>query len=63
MQDTQTKRAFSIPEFADRWSIGRNSVYNEIARGELESVKIGNRRVITAEQEEKYRKRKEAVTS
>lgn len=55
MQDTNPKRALSIEEFAKRWSIGRNSVYNAIARGELGSVKIGKRRVITLEQEEHFR--------
>ena len=55
----EVKRAMTIEEFADRWSIGRNSVYNAIARGELGSVKIGKRRVITLEQEEAFRKLKE----
>mgnify|MGYP006086926283 CR=1 FL=1 len=59
MTDTQHKRALNIAEFAERWSIGRNSVYNAIARGELGSVKIGKRRVITFEQEEAFRKLKE----
>ena len=40
------KRALTIEEFAERWSIGRNSVYNAIARGELHSVKIGKRVVV-----------------
>lgn len=55
MQNAKHKRALTIQEFADRWSIGRNSVYNAIARGELHSVKIGKRRVITLEQEERFR--------
>jgi excisionase family DNA binding protein len=59
MQNSELKRALSIEEFAERWSIGRNSVYNAIARGELGSVKIGKRRVITLEQEEAFRKLKE----
>lgn len=59
MQTSQPKRALTIEEFAERWSIGRNSVYNAIARGELGSVKIGKRRVITLEQEEAFRKLKE----
>ena len=59
MQTLQSKRALTIEEFAKRWSIGRNSVYNAIARGELGSVKIGKRRVITLEQEEAFRKLKE----
>jgi excisionase family DNA binding protein len=59
MQAPNPKRALTIEEFAERWSIGRNSVYNAIARGELGSVKIGKRRVITLEQEEAFRKLKE----
>lgn len=55
MQTREDKRALTIEEFAKRWSIGRNSVYNAIARGELGSVKIGKRRVITLEQEEAFR--------
>ena len=55
MQTSEDKRALSIDDFADRWSIGRNSVYNAIARGDLGSVKIGKRRVITLEQEEAFR--------
>jgi excisionase family DNA binding protein len=56
MHTSNPKRALTIEEFAERWSIGRNSVYNAIARGELGSVKIGKRRVITLEQEEAFRK-------
>lgn len=59
MQASIPKRALTIDDFAKRWSIGRNSVYNAIARGELGSVKIGKRRVITLEQEEAFRKLKE----
>jgi excisionase family DNA binding protein len=59
MQKSESKRALTIEEFAERWRIGRNSVYNAIARGELGSVKIGKRRVITMEQEEAFRKLKE----
>lgn len=54
------RRAFTIEEFSRRWAIGRNSVYNAIARGELGSVKIGKRRVITLEQEEAFRRLKES---
>ena len=61
MQDTSPKRALTITEFAKRWSIGRNSVYNAISRGELGSCKIGKRRVITLEQEEAFRRLKESA--
>lgn len=63
MQTPEVKRAFTIEEFGKRWSIGRNSVYNAIARGELGSVKIGKRRVITLEQEEEFRQRMEKASA
>ena len=59
----EEKRAMSLEEFAERWSIGRNSVYNAIARGDLDSIKVGNRRVITLEQEEAFRQRLEAKSA
>ena len=55
MQNTPQKRALTVEEFGERWNLGRNSVYNAIARGDLQSVKIGKRRLITFEQEEKFR--------
>lgn len=63
MQDPKHKRAFTVEEFGERWSLGRNSVYNAIARGELGSVKIGKRRLITLEQEEAFRKRMEGAAA
>lgn len=62
MEYSQQKRAFTVEEFSKRWSVGRNSVYNAIARGELGSVKIGKRRLITLEQEEAFRRRMESAT-
>ena len=59
MTDTTKKRAFSIDEFSNRWGWGRNTTYNLIASGELGSIKVGKRRVITVEQEEAFRKLKE----
>ena len=55
MQNTIHKRALTVEEFGERWNLGRNSVYNAIARGELQSVKIGKKRLITLEQEEEFR--------
>ena len=59
MSTTIKKRAYTIDEHCEMWSYGRNTAYNEIARGELETIKVGRRRLITEEQEERYRKRKE----
>lgn len=58
-----TKRAFTIPEFCERWNLSRNGVYGLIGRGELQSIKAGKRRLITIEQEEDFRKRKEAESA
>ncbi len=63
MQDTIEKRAFSIDEFSKRWGWGRNTTYNLIACGELGSIKAGKRRLITAEQEEQFRKLKESQSA
>ena len=44
--------AFTIDEFRHRnGGICRGTVYNEIARGNLKTIKVGRRRLITAEQE------------
>ena len=59
MTDTPPKQAYTIDEWCEMWSCGRNTAYNEIASGELESITIGRCRRITAEQNERYRKRKE----
>jgi hypothetical protein len=59
MTDTTAKRAFSIDEFSDRWGWGRNTTYNLIASGDLKSMKVNKRRVITVEQEEEFRQHME----
>lgn len=59
MSSKDTKRAFSIAEFCLRWGFGRNTAYNLIASGELSSIKVGKRRLITVEQEEEFRLKKE----
>jgi excisionase family DNA binding protein len=55
------RRALSVDEFAKRWGIGRNAVYDAIGRGELDTIKIGKRRLITLEQEEAFRQRMESA--
>jgi len=47
----------SIAALAERWGISRATVYNIIARGELEITKIGRRTIITEEQERAWLKR------
>ena len=61
VKSTGIRRAYSVQEFCDRWGIGRNSFYNLLASGELESAKIRNRRVVTDQPEEAFRKRIESA--
>jgi len=53
------KRAYTIEEHCEMWAYGRNTIYNEIDCGNLKTIKVGRRRLITEEQEEQYRKLKE----
>lgn len=39
--------AFSIPEFAEAFKIGRSTVYELIEAGELKSFHVGRRRLIS----------------
>lgn len=55
----EARRAFTIEQFGRRWNLGRNLVYDEIARGYLGTIKVGRKRLITAEQEEAFRELKE----
>jgi len=50
--------ALTVPQFADRWCIGITSVYADIKRGELESIKVGKRRLIPLEAEDRWLERK-----
>lgn len=54
------KGGYSIDEFASRWGIVKQTVYNEISRGELRSIKIGKRRVITTKNEADWLAKKAA---
>lgn len=54
------RRAFSVKEFSERWGWGENTTYNLINSGKLRSVKIGGRRVITAEHEAEFAAKLEA---
>ena len=42
--------AFSMAEAADLLGVSRVTLYNQIAAGNLETVKVGRRRLITREQ-------------
>ncbi len=41
------KLVYSIDEIADQLSVGRTLVYRLIGSGELRSIKIGGRRLVT----------------
>lgn len=47
----------SIPGVAKRIGVCRATIYNEIARGNLEVTKIGSRTIITPEQERAWLER------
>ena len=48
------KTMFSLEDVARRWSICRTTVANLIKAGELESVHLGKRHMITIEQLTKF---------
>ena len=48
------RRAFSIREFCDRYSIGRTRAYEEIAAGRLRAVKVGRRTLIPKDSAEAW---------
>ena len=62
MESNDNKLVRSVAAHCKRFDCGRNTAYREMDEGELEYIKIRSRRYITAEQEEKYKKRKEEVS-
>ncbi len=50
MRTDSNRLVYSIDEAAERLCVGRTLVYNLIGSGELGSVKIGGRRLITHRQ-------------
>jgi hypothetical protein len=60
MTDTNLtiKLAYSVPNFADANDVSESQIWAEIANGELESIKVGDRRLITAEQGVRWHQRK-----
>ncbi len=53
------KQGYSVPEFLDRWGIGRSTFYKELANGNLVTIKIGRRRLVTLRAEREWIKTKE----
>jgi excisionase family DNA binding protein len=52
-QNTSAKLAYSIPEAASVISIGRSKMYDLIAKGQVETRKIGKRTIVLAASLEK----------
>jgi excisionase family DNA binding protein len=48
------KLGLSVEEAAEVIGIGRSEVYERLARGEIESIKIGRRRIITMEAAKRF---------
>ena len=49
-----SKRALSVDDFCDLYSVGRTLAYNEIASGRLHSFNIGRKRLIPTEAAETW---------
>ena len=49
------RAACSVEEFCRRWGFGRNTFYSLVASGDLQTSKLGRRRIITLAQEEAFR--------
>ncbi len=48
------RELFSVLEVAERLGISRAEVAREIARGKLESIKLGRRRLVSRAQLDRY---------
>ena len=57
------RQAFSVEEFCSRWGIRRNTFYSLVASGDLQTSKIGRRRVVTLAQEDAFRRRLEGAAA
>jgi len=52
--DQVDRRAFTIPQFCERWNVGKGSVYSEIRAGRLRLTKLGKSSRITDKAEEDW---------
>lgn len=53
-QTEEVKRAYNIPEFCKRFSVGRTRAYEEIRTRRLRALKIGRRTIITNDDAESW---------
>ncbi|MDA9981524.1 helix-turn-helix domain-containing protein [Gammaproteobacteria bacterium] len=61
MQYSKLKLAHSIPDSADALSICTRKLYDEIAKGQIQTFKIGKRRLISKESLRAYIADRESV--
>ncbi len=59
MQTAEIPNGYSVPEFLEKWGIGRNTFYKELANGNLVTIKVGRRRLVTQRAEREWIKAKE----
>jgi excisionase family DNA binding protein len=50
----EDKRTISILEFSRRYSVGRTSVYQEIASGRLRAIKVGRKTLVKVDDAEAW---------
>ena len=46
MKATETKLTLTVPEAAQQLGIGRNAAYQGVRRGEIPSIRVGNRLLV-----------------
>jgi hypothetical protein len=51
---TTTKRALSVRDFFDRYSIGRTKFYEEVRAGRLRVVKLGKKTLVDIDEAERW---------
>ena len=49
MKPTEKKLTLTVPEAAERLGIGRNAAYQGVRRGEIPSIRVGNRLLVPIE--------------
>jgi excisionase family DNA binding protein len=59
LSSVKSRRALTLFDFCDCYSIGRSTAYNMIRRGELPSIRIGGRRLIRVDDAEALLKSEE----
>jgi excisionase family DNA binding protein len=53
-RERSRQRAMSVPEFCERYNVGRTLAYEEINSGRLRARKVGKRTIITDDDAEDW---------